>query len=120
MKITYEQFEVVVVPFPFTDKFASKRRPAVILSNALTFNNVINHSAMAMITTASRSSWPLDITIEQLGSAGLQSPSIIRMKLFTLDHELILKRIGILADEDRLKIQSVLQKLLNFSSSLHA
>ena len=33
--MTYRQFDVVVVPFPFTDVEASKRRPALILSASL-------------------------------------------------------------------------------------
>jgi hypothetical protein len=33
----YSQFDVVVVPFPFTDSSAVKRRPALILSDAGTF-----------------------------------------------------------------------------------
>jgi mRNA interferase MazF len=34
----YSQFDVVVVPFPFTDSSTTKRRPALILSDAGTFN----------------------------------------------------------------------------------
>jgi len=32
---TFEKFSVVVVPFPFTDKSSSKRRPALVLSNRI-------------------------------------------------------------------------------------
>jgi mRNA interferase MazF len=32
--ITYELGDVVLVPFPFTDQSAHKRRPAVIVSSA--------------------------------------------------------------------------------------
>ena len=31
----FEAYDVVVVPFPFTDKLAVKRRPALIISNHL-------------------------------------------------------------------------------------
>jgi len=30
--VTYEPFDVVVVPFPFSDRFAAKKRPAVVVS----------------------------------------------------------------------------------------
>lgn len=120
MNVIYEQYDVVVVPFPFTDKDAKKRRPALILSNTFLFNSVINHSVMAMITTASRSSWPLDIPIEELAATGLKSPSIIRMKLFTLDHALVLRRVGKLMPLDRAKVEVALQNLLNFSTLPHA
>jgi mRNA interferase MazF len=109
---TYKQFDVVVVPFPFTDKTAIKKRPALVLSSEL-FNSGIRHSLMAMITTASHSAWPLDIAIADLKNAGLKVPSIVRMKLFTIDHALIQKHIGYLSLQDQIAVESSLQSLLH-------
>lgn len=111
---TYKQFDVVVVPFPFTDRTATKRRPALVLSSER-FNSGIDHSVMAMVTTASHSIWPLDIDIANLGDAGLKTPSIIRMKLFTIDHRLIQRHIGHLSLQDQESIESTLKSLLSFS-----
>jgi mRNA interferase MazF len=108
---TYRQFDVVVVPFPFTDRAATKRRPALVLSSGL-FNSGIGHSVMAMITTASHSVWPLDVDIANLGDAGLKTPSILRMKLFTIDHRLIQRHIGHLSLQDQKSVESTLQSLL--------
>ena len=36
--MAYKRFEVVRVPFPFTDKEASKNRPALVLSDEFAFN----------------------------------------------------------------------------------
>jgi len=72
----------VVVPFPFTDKTASKRRPALVLSSTV-FNNSVNHCVLAMITSSKNSNWLFDVPISDLDQAGLTSESIIRMKLFT-------------------------------------
>ncbi len=113
--MTYEQFDVVVVPFPFTDIPASKRRPALVLSTAHSFNTSVGHSAMAMITTATHSSWALDVTIADLDAAGLKAPSIVRMKLFTLDHNLVLSAIGRLGDGDQDLVKGALRDLLNLS-----
>jgi mRNA interferase MazF len=44
--------------------------------------------------------------------AGLPERSIIRMKLFTIDNRLILKRIGRLGDRDRKKVVLNLESLL--------
>ena len=82
--MTYERYTVVKVPFPFTDKLASKNRPALIISAAKPFNNRIEHSVMAMITSAKQSDWPLDTVITDLTSAGLPSPSLIKQKYNTL------------------------------------
>ena len=90
--MTYKMFDVVTVPFPFTDSKNSKRRPALVLSSEKTFNSTIGHSVMAMITSAKNKPWPLDVEIKNLGKAGLPAESVIRMKLFTLDHRFIHNR----------------------------
>lgn len=110
--MTYRPFDVVVVPFPFTDISASKRRPALVLSNEQGFNTPVGHSVMAMITTASHSSWALDAAIMDLPAAGLTTSSIVRMKLFTLDHGLVLKHIGHLGSNDQARVKASLRSLL--------
>ena len=112
--MTFNAFDVVVVPFPFTDKTTTKRRPALILSDALAFNLQVGQAVMAMITSAKNSDWPLDIEIQDLDCAGLPSPSIIRMKLFTLDEKLIIRKTGKLAGPDQRKAIEELRQLLPF------
>ena len=109
LTVIYKQFDIVVVPFPFTDINASKRRPALILSDDRAFNTPVGHSVMAMITTASHSSWALDVVIAGLKSAGLNAPSIVRMKLFTLDQNLVRQQIGHLTAAD----QSAVKESIN-------
>jgi mRNA interferase MazF len=115
MKALFKGFSVVAVPFPFTDRTATKRRPALVLSSDTRFNRVIGHSVMAMITSAKNSSWPLDVEIKDLKQAGLPSPSIVRMKLFTIDHRLVLSSLGQLSDEDAARVSAAIQKLLHQS-----
>ena len=110
--VSYEAFDVVVVPFPFTDSTTTKRRPALVISNADTFNKQVGQSVLAMITSAKNSDWPLDIEIDDLDSAGLSSASIVRMKIFTLDDRLVLRKAGALAANDQKRISAVLKKLL--------
>ena len=112
----YNAFDVVRVPFPFTDKQAEKNRPALVLSSDKEFNRSAGHSVMAMITSASHNPWPLDCTIKDLVSAGLPSASIIRFKLFTLDHRLIRGRLGKLSEMDSKTTRMNLMKLLNLPS----
>lgn len=108
-----ERFDVVVVPFPFTDRAAAKRRPALVLSSAVNFNRGAGHSVMAMITSATGASWPLDTAIEDLASAGLPSPSFVRMKLFTLDHRFVLRKVGRLVARDATAVETSLAALLS-------
>ena len=110
--MTFEAFDVVVVPFPFTDRRTAKRRPALVLSDAGNFNHRVGQSVLAMITSARNSDWPLDVEIEDLDSAGLPSASVVRMKLFTLDQQLIIRKAGALAETDRKRVVAALHRLL--------
>lgn len=108
----YEALDVVVVPFPFTDRKASKRRPALVLSAASAFNTPSGHAVLAMVTSKKNPPWPLDVDITDPKSAGLTAPSVVRMKLFTLDRQLILRKAGALGAVDRGNVSAALEKLL--------
>lgn len=97
-------FDVMVVPFPFTDRNSSKRRPALVLSSS-NFNQKAEHSVLAMITSAGQSSWPGDYLINDLDATGLPAECVIRLKLFTLDHRLIIRKAGKLAASDQKKLR---------------
>ena len=109
----FDAFDVVVVPFPFTDRTTTKRRPALVLSDAQVFNKHVGQSVLAMITSARNSDWPLDIEIKDLDSAELPSASVVRMKLFTLDDQLVVRKAGILAPQDRMNAMATLRQLLS-------
>jgi mRNA interferase MazF len=109
---TYNGFDVVVVPFPFTDRRTQKRRPALILSKNEEFNMTAGHYVLAMITSQKNPDWPLDTLIADMKKAGLTAPSKVRMKLFTLDMRLIIKKIGTLANKDQKAVSKALKDLL--------
>ena len=101
---SYKTFDIVVVPFPFVDSAQTKNRPAIIVSYHK-FNAHAQHSILAMITSSQHISWPNDTKISQVSSCGLITPSIIRLKLFTLDHRLIKEKIGSLSAKDQKTFQ---------------
>lgn len=103
--------DIVVVPFPFVDVAADKRRPSLVLSRK-SFNQGNGHSICAMITTAARTRWQSDIDIEDLETAGLRRPCVVRWKLFTLPNEIILKKAGAMGALDRDKIVEAARKIL--------
>ena len=109
---TYSRYDVVRVPFPFTDRQAQKNRPALVLSDRAAFNARAGHSVMAMITSGVHAPWPLDVAIGDLATAGLPSASIVRFKVFTLDHRLIRGTLGRLADQDRARVAKAVRTLL--------
>ena len=110
--MTYKPFDVVVVPFPFTDIKANKRRPALILSSDVKFNKPSGHAVLTMITSQKNPDWPLDTTITDNRQTGLKAPSKVRMKLFTLDSRLIVRKIGKLTGQDKGAVKGALRNLL--------
>ena len=62
---------------------------------------------------SSNSPCPLDVEINDLDSVGLTSASKVRMKLFTLDERLIIRRAGSLAEQDKKLIKKAIQQLMN-------
>lgn len=113
--MTFERFTVVRVPFPFSDRNATKNRPALVLSDAVNFNTPTGHSVMAMITSAANAPWSLDCPVADLQSAGLPAPSVVRFKLFTLDHRLVRGEMGHLSAADAAVVRAGLTRLLEGS-----
>lgn len=102
--------DVAVVPFPFSERPRTKRRPALVLSRR-GFNGA-GHTIFSMITSSTHAPWPGDVAIENLETAGLPRTCIVRLKLFTLDNRLVLRRCGRLADRDWQDVQASLQQHL--------
>lgn len=75
--------------------------------------NQHGQSVMAMITSAP-STWPGDCRVEDLPSAGLPHPCVVRLKLFTLDNRLIVKHVGHLSHQDSDRVASELRAILPF------
>lgn len=78
--------------------------------------NAIGHSVLAMITSAGHSRWPLDVPVADLETAGLPAPSVVRMKLFTLDDSLVVRSAGRLAEGDAHAVGAALGRLFGAGS----
>ncbi|MBO6516088.1 MAG: type II toxin-antitoxin system PemK/MazF family toxin [Bacteroidia bacterium] len=98
--MAYRQWDIAVVPFPFVDSPKTKPRPVLIISGTK-FHRANNHCLAAMITTSSKMSWAGDTIIQDLKMAGLEKPSLVRLKLFTLDLRLAPRTIGRLCTAGR-------------------
>ena len=109
--MTFKPFDVLVVPFPFTDSAAEKRRPALVLS-AEPFQDRSGHLVCAMITSKENRGWPLDVELADLRAAGLPHASVVRMKIFTLDERFVLRKAGRLSAADSAAVQRSLRRLL--------
>ena len=108
LMMIYKPGDIVAVPFPFVDRPDVKRRPALVLSQQQ-FNKSHSHTILTMITTGKKTSWNSDIPITDQHAASLPVPSVVRMKLFTLDNRMITKSIGSLHSGDWQSVQKKLQ-----------
>jgi mRNA interferase MazF len=108
--VTSEPWQVVVVPFPFSETAGSKRRPALVVSRH-SFNDG-GHVVLAMITTKSEPSWKGDTWIQDRESVGLDKRCLVRMKLFTLDSSLIVRHIGRIGEADLQRVKENLTRCL--------
>lgn len=108
----YKPFDIVSIPFPFTDKAKNKKRPALVISSEI-FQKETRHVSLLMITSAKHSEWYDDYVLKHLEGTGLSHEAIIRQKIFTLDVRLIEKIIGKLTKKDSDMIKSRLKKCIS-------
>ncbi len=108
----YRSWDVVVVPFPFTDQKTSKVRPAVIIStDVLRQRN--GKYIVAMITSASNAAQYGDVVISNLNTSGLPVASVVRAsKVALIEDDDIHKRVGTLPDIDRQRVAEQLREYL--------
>lgn len=107
----FDAGDVVVVPFPFSEIPIAKPRPALVVS-ASSSNERSGTTLLAMITTAAGGARSDDTPLIDLDAAGLRAPSVLRLKLFTLDNRLIARRIGRLSASDRLRARVAVDALI--------
>ncbi|NOX61917.1 MAG: type II toxin-antitoxin system PemK/MazF family toxin [Chloroflexi bacterium] len=99
--------DVVVLPFPFSDLSASKRRPALVVAVVQPYEDLI----LCMITsrrTKDASAIPLSRSDFLVG--GLPRSSNIRPnRLFTADSSIVLRTAGRVVDE---KMEEVVEEII--------
>ena len=82
---TFEQGDVIRVPFPYTDRDTRQRRPALVVSTGPTGEGG-TLLWVVMITSAENRPWAGDVPVPDHRSAGLPAPSVIRpVKIATIE-----------------------------------
>jgi mRNA interferase MazF len=104
------RWDIVVVPFPYSDQFAEKRRPALVVSSDK-FNRKHGLLWVSMITSASKAPWDGDVAIVPSHQMGLPSPSMVRTaKIATIEPSRVLRVAGRI---DKPTTTQVQRELLN-------
>jgi mRNA interferase MazF len=104
--------DVVLVPFPFTSQRASKKRPAVVVSNR-TYNTARPDLIVMAVTSQLRPNPGMgDAWIRHWQAAGLLKPSVVKPVFATLEQPLVLRRLGALVDEDRAALRKAISEII--------
>jgi mRNA interferase MazF len=104
--------DIVLVPFPFTNQAASKRRPAVVVSNRA-YSTVRPDVVVMAVTSQLRANSGLgEIAISQWQIAGLLKPSTVKPVFATLEQGLVLRQLGALASADQAVLRTGISSLL--------
>jgi mRNA interferase MazF len=107
------RWDIVVVPFPFTDQKTTKVRPAVVLSTD-TLRQRNGKYIVAMITSASNTPHYGDVPISDMAVAGLPAASVVRpSKLTVIEDGDIHKRVGALPTADRVRVAEQIREYLS-------
>ncbi len=107
----YEPFDVVVVPFPFSDSPKGKVRKALVLTSK-SMNKKNGATTLMMITSRKNSEWMGDVALQDWATAGLKKPCFVRFKFFTAGNELIREKVGSLLATDRGAVTSAMRMFL--------
>ena len=86
----YEFGDVVLVPFPFTDQTATKKRPAVVVSSAAYNLNRLDIILMAVTSQMLSPPYFGEVVIARWQQAGLIKPSLVKPIFTTIEKGLVL------------------------------
>lgn len=111
--MTVSEFgDVILVPFPFTDKSQTKRRPAAVVSSTA-YHHARTDVVILAITSQLRSVLAFgEMPVRQWREAGLLRPSVTKPVLATLEQRRVIRALGKMQREDRLALRELLRILL--------
>jgi mRNA interferase MazF len=107
----FEVWDVVKVPFPYTDRPVRQRRPALVIA-AGELEAAHGLLWLTMVTSAANRGWNGDVAVSDLAAAGLPIPSIIRpAKIATIEAR-DAEKLGVLAPSDRTAVAGYFRRTL--------
>ncbi len=108
----YSFGDVILVPFPFTDQSATKKRPAVVISSGA-FHRAGPDLLIMAITSKVRSVRAVgEFRVKEWQEAGLLKPSAIKSVITTVERSLVLRRLGRLKAADQQSLRRTIATLI--------
>jgi mRNA interferase MazF len=109
---TFSFGDIVLVPFPFTDQQANKRRPAVVVSSAVHNRSRPDVILMPVTSQVRPTGSPGELRISRWRQAGLIKPSMVKPIIMSIHRRFIVRRLGRLQLQDRHALEVTLRELL--------
>ncbi len=109
----FEQGDIVVVPFPFTDLSATKQRPALVISITGYNDGKEDVITCAITSNLQNSDYSVLVSNNGLSEGTIPTESRIKVdKLFTISQSLVKKKVAKVRVELFTKVKAELQKLV--------
>ncbi len=108
----FEPWDVVRVPFPYTNRPVRQRRPALVLARATAGEGAPPLLWVCMVTSAENRPWPGDVPVSDLAAAGLPAPSVVRPAKIATIEAMSADRIGRLPHADRPAVAAAIRDRL--------
>ena len=109
---TYRFGDVVLVPFPFTDQTASKKRPAIVVSSEAYHSQRMDLVLIAVTSQIKPTQTFGELKIQAWQTAGLLKASVIKPVLMTVESNLVIKVLGKLQKADLEALEELLREVL--------
>ena len=108
----FSRGDLVLLPFPISDRLSTKKRPALILAvtsrgegpSEITIAQVTGHTSGTKITG--------EHTIQNWQEAGLLRPSVVRLRLATVPTTAVFRKIGTLISQDLEPVENGIREML--------
>ncbi len=114
--MSFRRGDVVLVPFPFTEQKASKKRPALVVSGDQ-YSGACPDVILAQITgRLDVPPRPGDYRLKDWRGAGLVAPSLVRARLTTLHSSVVLRRLGRMPNGDMIGVNRSLMTALDLAA----
>jgi mRNA interferase MazF len=110
--MAYSFGDVIVVPFPFTDQTATKKRPAVVVSSDRYHRERRDIILMAITSQIRPDPTCGELAVVHWEAAGLLKPSVIKPLLATIEAHLVIRQLGTLHAEDQNSLRQALAAVL--------
>lgn len=99
----FEVWDLVKVPFPYTNRPVQQRRPALVVAVPAA-PGAPELLWVLMVTSAANRGWPGDVVISDLTAAGLPAASVVRSAKVATIEAGDAERIGNLPSDNRSKV----------------